>query len=165
MADTVSYFAYGSNMDPERFRARVGEWQARGRARLEGYRLRFADSVRSEGGGGAVVDPCDGDGVDGVVFRITLQQLQAMDREEFDGSRDPSRLGRRLRRTVVTDEGAVEAELYTVEDDGGWCAPSERYLGHIVRGLEAAGHDREAVERVRRIAALAGGQPDHGLGQ
>lgn len=154
---SVFYFAYGSNADPDRFRTRVGAWRTRRPARLEGYRLRFADSVQSEGGGGAVVDPQSEGRVDGVLFEITPDQLAAMDREEFDPTRDASGAGRRVRVTVQTETGPVAAEMYTVQDGGGRRAPSERYLGHILRGLEAAGHSQDALDRVRRAA-----RPDAG---
>lgn len=153
--DSVFYLAYGSNADPDRFRSRVGPWRSRRRARLDGYRLRFAASVSSEGGGGAVVDESPCDHVDGVLYEITAEQMAAMDREEFDPSRDTSGLGRRVRVEVVSEDRPVPAEMYTVRDDGAYAPPSERYLGHIVRGLEAAGHPAEAIERVRDAARAA----------
>lgn len=150
----VLYFAYGSNADPERFRSRVGPWSSRQLAWLDDYRLRFANSVRSEGGGGAVVDECEGAVVDGVLFEISEEQMTAMDREEFDPTRDQAGSGRRLSLDVRTAAGIVRAELYSVEDDGGRCAPSAVYLGHILTGLEAAGHSNEVLERVRAVAEL-----------
>ena len=95
--------------------------------------------------------------VAGVLFEITAEQMAAMDREEFDPARDTSGLGRREQRVVRTADGSVKAELYTVRDDGGWRAPSERYLGHILHGLEAAGHEEAVLADVRRIAASGGG--------
>ena len=151
--DSVLYFAYGSNTDPERFEARVGRWRSRRPAWLDGYRLRFADQVRSEGGGGAVVDVAEEGEVAGVLFEISADQLAAMDREEFDGERDRVGVGRRVCLTVRTADGGLEAQLYTVEDDGGRCAPSARYLEHILVGLESAGHGPEVLERVRAVAA------------
>jgi hypothetical protein len=156
--DGVFYLAYGSNADPDRFRSRVGPWRSRRRARLDGYRLRFAASVSSEGGGGAVVDEAPGDHVDGVLYEITSEQMAAMDREEFDPSRDTAGLGRRVRVEVEVEGGSVPAEMYTVRDDGAHAPPSERYLGHIVRGLEAAGHPTEAIDRVRAAARAAARQ-------
>lgn len=152
MSETVFYFAYGSNADPERFKARVGAWRSRRRARLGDHRLRFARMVRSEGGGGAVVDPWPGSHVDGVLYEISAGQLAAMDREEFDPSRDVVAAGKRVRRTVETADGELPAELYTVDDDGGFSAPSETYLGHILRGLEAAGHDEATLAAIRAAA-------------
>ncbi len=155
MSETIFYFAYGSNADPERFKARVGAWRSRRRARLLDHGLRFARNVQSEGGGGAVVDASPGRYVDGVLFEITAEQLTAMDREEFDASRDVAATGKRIRRTVETAEGPLESELYTVDDDGGFSAPSETYLGHILRGLEATGHDEAALAGVRAAAEEA----------
>lgn len=153
---SLQYFAYGSNTDPQRFRKRVGPWISRRRAWLEDHRLRFADSVRSEGGGGAVIDSHAGGRVWGVLFEITAAQLDAMDREEFDPSRDTARSGRRTTVVVQTENGPVEAEVYTVEDGGDWCAPSAAYLGHILTGLRDAGHDERVLEQVRDVAREAG---------
>lgn len=154
-SDSIFYFAYGSNCDPERFRKRVGEWRHIRRARLDGYRLRFAASVQSEGGGGAVIDAIDGETVHGVLFEISRTQMEAMDREEFDQSRDREQRGLRTQVTVDAEGESVEAEVYTVRDEGGHCAPSAVYLGHILRGLEAAGHDAAVLESVRRSARCA----------
>lgn len=152
--ETLQYFAYGSNADPQRFRERVGAWRARRRAWLPDHRLRFAASVQSEGGGGAVIDRDPGGSVAGVVYEITADQLAAMDREEFDPSRDTAQLGRRLTVTVQTEDGPLEAEVYTVDDDGGRRAPSERYLRHILDGLADVGHPEETLQRVRAAAAV-----------
>jgi hypothetical protein len=155
-SESVFYFAYGSNADPDRFRSRVGDWRSLRPARLDGYRLRFAASVQSEGGGGAVVDEAAGEHVDGVLYEITPEQMAAMDREEFDPSRDTASAGRRVKVSVSTGRGYHFAELYTVDDEGSPRAPSDRYLGFIVRGLRAAGHPDKALERVRRVAREAG---------
>ena len=125
---TTFYFAYGSNAHPDRFRSRVGPWRSRYAAGLKGYRLRFAASVQSESGGGAVIDEARDGTVDGVLYEITREQMAAMDREEFDSSRDRDGIGCRLTVTVSTEQGPRVAECYTVRDYGAWSAPSERYL-------------------------------------
>ncbi|MDH3593056.1 MAG: gamma-glutamylcyclotransferase [Planctomycetota bacterium] len=154
MTDEVRfYFAYGSNADPERFRGRVGRWRSCRPAWLDGHVLRFAEAVRSEGGGGAIVVPREGGTVAGVLFEITTEQLAAMDREEFDASHDATGIGRRERWVVRTDTGSVEAEIYTLAIEGGRLPPSERYLSHILDGLRAAGHSEATLEAVRSIAA------------
>jgi cation transport regulator ChaC len=150
--ETVFYFAYGSNADPDRFCSRVGQWISCSAAGLKGYRLRFAASVQSEGGGGAVIDETPGGTVDGVLYEITPEQMAAMDREEFDPSRDTDGKACPLTVTVSTEQGPCVAKCYTVRDDGAWRAPSKQYLGFIICGLKAAGHSRDAIERVRRIA-------------
>ena len=123
-AETIFYFAYGSNAHPERFRSRVGPWRSRHAAGLRGYRLRFAASVQSEGGGGAVIDEAPEGSVDGVLYEITPEQLARMDREEFDPSRDTAGKAHRLTVTVSTEHGPRVAECYTVRDDGTSKAPS-----------------------------------------
>jgi hypothetical protein len=153
--DGLFYFAYGSNADPQRFRSRVGAWRSVRPGRLLDHRLRFASSVRSEGGGGAVVDPEPGSVVDGVLFEIGAEQMAAMDREEFDPRHDPSGSGRRVQREVQADGETLRAEFYVLEDDGGWLAPSETYLGFILDGLREAGHPPEALRRVRAAAERA----------
>ena len=146
--ESIFYFAYGSNADPERFKARVGPWRSRSRARLQDYRLRFARMVQSEGGGGAVVDESPGAHVDGVLFEITSKQLMSMDKEEFDPSRDVETTGKRIRETVETAEGRIESELYTVEGDGG-----ERLAGRSVEGKTHCGF-RKKLCRVDQVVGL-----------
>lgn len=152
---TTFYFAYGSNADPERFRSRVGAWVSRRPAWLRDHRLRFSANVQSEGGGGAVVDPVDGDVVAGVLYEITEEQMAAMDREEFDPSRNATNAGRREQTIVMTEDASVVAQLYTVVDDGRSQTPSARYLQFILDGLTAVGHSNEVLDRVRKAALRA----------
>lgn len=151
-ARLVWYFAYGSNLAPERFAARVGAWRARLPAMLPGWALRFSAEVISEGGAGAVIVPEPGAATFGAVYRISLAQLHALDREEFAPSRDPAARGVRRRVRVQTDAGPHDAETYTIPSPGTPGRPSERYLGFILRGLEAAGHPAAVLEEVRDSA-------------
>ena len=153
---SVFYFAYGSNADPERFKSRVGEWRSRRPAWFAGHRLWFSDTVQSEGGGGAVFGPHEGSTLAGVLYEITMTQQEAMDAVEKDPSRNLKNAGGRSTITVDTADGPIEAEVYNVQAIGGWSSPSDTYLGHIVRGLEAAGHPAEVLEQVKAIAASGG---------
>jgi hypothetical protein len=155
------YFAYGSNADPERFRSRVGPWEARLPATVEGLKLTFSARVESEGGGGAVVVESSASRVYGVAYRITTEQMQAMDAEEFDPGRDLHGSGRRITVTAASGPRSFDAELYTISPAGDFRAPSERYLGHILRGLRHAGHGDEVLREVRG-SALAEGTPPGG---
>ena len=139
-----------------RFKDRVGEWRSRRPAWLAGQRLWFSDRVQSEGGGGAVFGPAEGSTLAGVLYEITLEQQRAMDRVEEDPSRNHQNAGYRLTITVETGDGPFEAEVYNVREIGGWSAPSATYLGHIVDGLQAAGHTAEVLDEVRTIAASNG---------
>lgn len=159
MTDAVGrvwYFAYGSNLDPERFRTRIGPWADRRPATLAGYRLRFSRDVRSEGGGGAFLEPVAGETAHGAVFLIGHEQLAAMDEVELGTKRNVGGLGRRATVAVETPGGPVTAEMYTLPATGRYLAPSPAYLGHVLDGLRAVGHDEEVV---RRVAATAAAEP------
>jgi cation transport regulator ChaC len=156
MTDRLWYFAYGSNLDPDRFRSRVGEWRELRRARLDGYALRFCSDVQSEGGAGAVIVPDAVASVYGAVYGISGQQMAAMDGEEFDPDRDLASLGARRTVTVVTDGGPVTAEVYYVREPASFGPPSDVYLGHITRGLRAVAHDAQIIAQVEQIAAAEG---------
>ncbi len=73
-APTFLYFAYGSNMNPERMRRRLPEARAVGRASLHGWRLverLYADIERAKGGR-----------VNGVLYCVTPTELHRLDAYE-----------------------------------------------------------------------------------
>jgi gamma-glutamylcyclotransferase (GGCT)/AIG2-like uncharacterized protein YtfP len=150
--DGIWYFGYGSNLDPDRFRERVGRWMDRRRATLPDYRLTFSADARSEGGGGAVAVPAPGACVRGAVFSISPRQLEAMDRVELDRSRDLHGRGRRETVRVMTEDGPLRAEIYLLDPAGAFLAPSPRYLQHIVDGLRDAGYPEDAIDEVTAAA-------------
>lgn len=70
-AQTYLYFAYGSNMNPERMRQRIPEARPVGRATLHGWRLverLYADIEKSRCGR-----------VDGVLYLVTPTELHRLD--------------------------------------------------------------------------------------
>jgi dolichol-phosphate mannosyltransferase len=155
--NTVWYFAYGSNLDPERFRSRIGPWRERRAASLPGHRVRFSGEVSAEGGGGAVLVREEGATAPGALFLIDQAQLEAMDAVELDPSRDVQGRAERRGVEVETSEGPVTAEVYLLPDPRAFRAPSAVYLNHIVRGLRDVGHGEEVVET---LTAQAASEPD-----
>ena len=149
----VWYFSYGSNLDPVRFRSRVGPWHEIRTAVLDGYHVRFSGEVRSEGGGGAFVEPAEGGAAFGAVFLIDPDQLQAMDEIELRSGRNVAGLAIRRQVEVRTPAGIVKAEMYTLPAGGTYLAPSAKYLAHILDGLRASGHTEEVLEQIRATAA------------
>lgn len=70
----VFYFAYGSNMNPDRIRHRIPEARAVGRAYVKGWKLKerlYADIDRARGGR-----------VWGVLYLITVSELHRLDAYE-----------------------------------------------------------------------------------
>jgi hypothetical protein len=153
----VWYFAYGSNLDPDRFRDRVGEWQDLRAVTLPGWRLRFSGDVESEGGGGAVLEEREGSTAYGAAYLVDSGQMEAMDQVEIHSERNQQGKGYRRSVALRWEEGTMEAEVYLVRDNETWRAPSETYLGHILKGLKAVGHPEEVLRAVRETAAAEPG--------
>jgi len=68
------YFAYGSNMNPDRIRERIPQARVVGPATIKGWRLRerlYADIERSRGGR-----------VDGVLYLVTQTEMYRLDAYE-----------------------------------------------------------------------------------
>jgi len=172
--DSLWYFAYGSNLDPDRFRDRVGEWTEHRQAVLHDHELRFSGEVSSEGGGGAIIQGGPGKKVYGGVYRITAEQIARMDERELGSEMDPNLRGARV--TIIVEDpastagsgaseagsaessaghaaGSVEAEVYVVPEPKVYRAPSGAYLGHITKGLRFFGYEDEVIAEVEVIAA------------
>jgi hypothetical protein len=52
----------------------------------------------------------------------------------------------------MADDEAVNAEVYTISDPKTYKKPSEKYLKHILTGLEAVGYPPNVIRRVESIA-------------
>jgi gamma-glutamylcyclotransferase (GGCT)/AIG2-like uncharacterized protein YtfP len=152
VGDEVWYFAYGSNLDPERFHARVGGSTDRKPVILRDYALRFSGEVTSEGGGGAIIEPQPGGTVHGGVYRITEAQLAQMDEFELNSPMNFDNRGARITISVEADDGELEAEVYVVPSPEVYRAPSDKYLGHILDGLRAFGYSESVIDQVRATA-------------
>lgn len=79
----MKYFAYGSNMNPERMRERNIYFSSRNHATLKGFRLEFnkVASRNSEEGYANIVLDKDGT-VEGILYDITNSDLIKLDRYE-----------------------------------------------------------------------------------
>jgi hypothetical protein len=150
---TIWYFAYGSNLDHDRFRARVGEWREHRRAILPDHELRFSAEVTSEGGGGAIIQPLPGGQVFGGVYAITPEQIAAMDAVELGSAMNHDQRGIRRTATLNCDGSTIEAELYEVPAPTRYRAPSARYLEIITKGLADFGYGADVRDKVAAVAA------------
>ena len=151
--DTVWYFSYGSNLDADRFRARVCNFFDRKRAILREYALRFSGEVTSEGGGGAIIETAAGGKVYGGVYQIERAQIDKMDEVELGSDKNPAQRGVRCTITLQCPDGGLDAEVYLVPTPKLYRAPSEKYLGHIINGLRQFGYPESVLEEVRATAA------------
>ena len=73
----MEYFAYGSNMNPERMKQRIG-WSPPSRgAVLQDYQLMF--DKQSNDGGKANIRPLKGEAVEGVLYQLAEKDLLSLD--------------------------------------------------------------------------------------
>src|SRR6185436_11277275 len=120
--DTVWYFAYGSNMSPATFVGRRGMRPLATRwGWLDGYRLRFDLPIGPGERGCANVEPAAHARVAGVVYRISHEDAQRLDRTELGYRRAPVEV-------LVDDGERVAAFTYESSVRVAGRKPSARYL-------------------------------------
>ena len=132
------YFAYGSNLDLEQMAQRCPDAEIVGPVRLENYELRF------RGSGFATVAPKKGSTVHGLVWKITPNCEQSLDR--YEG------YPRHYTIETVTVKDAAGAEIpvmvYIMAEP--YCRqpalPSPYYYRVIQRGFEANGLPVESLQ-------------------
>ena len=134
MDETVYYFAYGSNMNPERMLERGAEFAHRQRYTLSGYRLEFNKiSSRNPGTGSANIVPDENGVVEGIVYRITVDGLYNLDR--FEGY--PDNYGR-IRLTLDLEGSRETIKTYSAMPDKikEGLRPLKSYLEHLLRARD-----------------------------
>ncbi|MEQ9073259.1 MAG: gamma-glutamylcyclotransferase [Sandaracinaceae bacterium] len=122
---TVTYFAFGSNLDAAQMRRRCPTAALAGPARLPGRALAFAGHSATWGGGVATVVPAESASVPGLLWRIARDELSRLD--GFEGY--PWAYERRL-WLVDTPTGRRRAYVY-FKPDATPSAPAAAYFDQI----------------------------------
>ena len=151
MNDRILYFAYGSNMAPERLQARVPSAEGLGVALLRGYQLKFHKSGKD---GSAKCDASRtgdmDDEVHGVLYSMATGELAALD--GFEG------LGHGYeRRTVLVERAGgepVETQVYVATHFDPTSHPFDWYLEHVLRGADAALLPEAYVKAIRAVRCV-----------
>lgn len=77
------YFAYGSNMNPQRIQERINRLPSKEPAMLPGYKLYFNKKAYGKPGiGYANIVPTKGESVYGILYRVTENELSQIDCHE-----------------------------------------------------------------------------------
>ena len=130
------YFAYGSNMDPQRIQERINRPPAREAAALSGYKLYFNKQAdRKPGIGYANIMPTEGETVHGILYQVTECELSRIDCYERVHSGHYSRLN----VTVLPNDGQeVAAVTYIACPDkiSDGLVPERCYLDHLLAGKD-----------------------------
>ena len=132
------YFAYGSNLDLEQMAQRCPDAEIVGLVRVENYELRF------RGSGFATVAPRKGNTVHGLLWKLTKNCGQSLNRYEGDP--------RHYTKETMTVKDAAGAEIpvmvYIMAEP--YCRqpalPSPYYYRVIRRGFEANGLPVESLQ-------------------
>jgi hypothetical protein len=126
----VGYFAFGSNMSSRRLVARVGTIVVVGRAVLPNYRHRFSKRG-SDGTGKGNIEPGSGASVHGVLYRLTLGQIEVLTRYED---------GYRRRPVQVRTSASLESAWTFIASAPERCiAPAPLYIEHYWAGIREHG--------------------------
>lgn len=154
----LTYFAYGSNMSPERLQARVPSAEPLASARLEGHRLCWHKHGRLDRSG-----KCDayhtGDAADvvhGLVYRMAAEQKPRLDLVEGLGN------GYEIKEVeVALDDGrSMVAFTYYATDIDEALQPLCWYKEHVVRGARYAGLPDVYVASLQQVVAVSDPQPE-----
>src|SRR5690606_1503789 len=137
---THLYFAYGSNLDGAQMRRRCPSARLGGAAILDGYGLGFAGRSASWGGGVATVVRDREGRVPGLVWAVSADDLERLDRCEGHPF-----AYRRKRLLVDTGEARRRRVHVYVKDDAEQALPTEAYLGVIWRAYRRHGFDEHGL--------------------
>jgi gamma-glutamylcyclotransferase len=136
------YFAYGSNMDSERFTERVGAARVGGIGSCLGYDLRFNKRSADGSGKANIVTMRDGE-IEGVVFELSGAQLARMDKFEKGYHRE---------RVSVVVGGSVQGAITYIADSDQIAddlLPTREYLTLILNGAARFGLSDAYHRRLR----------------
>lgn len=147
------YFAYGSNMNPARVVARIGETRRALHGWLEEHRLSFDKASQVAGVSHANVQPAAGSRVEGVLYELCEpEQISLMD--PFEGRPHEYE---RFSHPIVTQEGIIDAWVYIAlpERTAKGLKPAQEYLEHLLGGRDFLTPDYfTALSAVEVVKAL-----------
>lgn len=151
-------FAYGSNLDPDQMAERCPSAAFVGRAVLEEYELAFTRWSTRRRCGVADVVPSAGRRVWGVVYAMSEADGLRLDRFEGYVPGRAQNWYARVERTVAIEGDAnrplAVATYQVVDRSPSPFAPSEAYLGHLLRGAAHWGLPDAYQARLRSIATV-----------
>ncbi len=139
----VWYFAYGSNLNVDQLKSRIGQWQLSRRALVRSYRLIFNVYSKKRNGYTANLQPSTNfeDTVSGVVYRIDQTQLSELEKFEGLPATDVS---------VELEDGneISHAKVFLWKISEKEHEPPKDYRRLIEAGLQQHGFSEAAVKKI-----------------
>ena len=145
------YFAYGSNMASSQMADRCPGALCLGVARLPDYRLAFDAWSNRRGGLVADVLPAPGSEVWGVLWEVTDEHTEALDRYEGVAR---GQYRRATVRAEPTDGGEVEVFAYVICDPGEDGPTTDAYRDILLEGAREHGLPPEWVKAIENVPTL-----------
>ncbi len=145
------YFAYGSNMASSQMADRCPGAVCLGVARLPGYRLAFDAWSNRRGGLVADVLPAPGSDVWGVLWQVTDEHAEALDRYEGVAR------GQYRREDVRVESAAgetIEAFAYVICDPGEEGPTTDGYRALLLEGAREHGLPAGWVKAIEAVPTL-----------
>jgi len=146
--DSITYFAYGANLDRHGMQLRCPGCRPLSRAVLPDHRLVFR--------GAADIEACTGESVHGALYRVTPDGLAALDRFESY----PRFYTRKTVSVLPESREPVAAVVYQMAKRKGQGPPWDGYLDIIIGGCRDWGIPEAYIRTVIKAAAASyfGGQ-------
>lgn len=136
------YFAYGMNTNPVEMALRCPGARSLGHAQLVNHSFRFAQH--------ADVEPCEGSYVNGVLWEINEQNLQALDTLE-----GYPYYYNRVVATVMHESRAYHSLVYRMQPGHEISEPTLGYYRLVTAGYRAHGVPTEQLENSLNYSVLA----------
>ncbi|SMP11314.1 Cation transport regulator ChaC [Desulfurobacterium pacificum] len=144
------YFAYGSNMNPERMKDRGADFKSLRRAILKGYKLVFNKKSKRYGGC-ANIEPDENAIVEGVLYELKEPEIAIKRLDFYEGY--PENYDR-VKVTVETEDGEkIKAFTYIAQPRyiDSTVRPSKRYLAHLLKACELGLLSPQYCEKIKRL--------------
>jgi gamma-glutamylcyclotransferase (GGCT)/AIG2-like uncharacterized protein YtfP len=135
----LSYFGYGSNLNPDIMKRRIGDWKSVRKAVLRDYRFVF---MPRPGVVVPVIVPSNGDKVLGAVYEITEDQLLEIDKYERPYSTEMVE--------VETEDGKMEALAYVFNLEN-LLLRADEYVARWIEGLKRQNFSDEEIAEVKKM--------------
>lgn len=136
----MKYFAYGSNMNPERLKKRNVNFYERKKASLKGYDLSFDKKAKDGEFGYATIQPSnDEQPIQGAIYEIDDKDLKQLDKYEgYPEHYDKIEV-------EILDENNIPVKAITYiakpEKIVAGLKPTKEYLSHLLAGKDILSDD------------------------
>lgn len=128
----IYYFAYGSNMNPNRMANRVGDFEIVGLGVLQNFELKFNKIAKNKNGiGYANVVWAPGKNVEGIIYQF--EDIALLDKHEGY----PKHYNRKV-LDILHNQSLLKTWVYIAQENqiSNGLLPERSYLGHLLVGEE-----------------------------